>query len=164
MPNSIAVNWLKSVKAKFVAHFSRNLLDMLCGGVLVPGCARYLTDEQWEKFCKEFFEWKLAAVRNIQVVHIEPVCKTVEDATDSIGFIIPKYQEEVSNLNSLIVKGRERLEEMNLEDIDFGKIKDETKRLRKGIKTSNKRIEEYEKEKDSLMVVFFKNIAKKVAE
>jgi len=49
-------NWLKSARTKFLADYSGNLVPaMQDGGELVYGFARYLTDDEWKDFCKEFF-------------------------------------------------------------------------------------------------------------
>jgi glycine cleavage system H lipoate-binding protein len=54
--SSSVVTWLKKARTQFVAQYSGNVAPVLQdGGELIAGFARYLTDEQWEKFCKEFF-------------------------------------------------------------------------------------------------------------
>ncbi|MBN2357763.1 hypothetical protein JXO59_16755 [candidate division KSB1 bacterium] len=50
------VNWLKMARIKFLMQYSGTLVPAKQdGGELVEGFARYLTDEQWDHFVREFF-------------------------------------------------------------------------------------------------------------
>ena len=50
------VQWLKSARAKILLDLSGQLVPaMQDGGELVEGFARDLDDQQWQEFCKEFF-------------------------------------------------------------------------------------------------------------
>lgn len=54
--SSAVMKWIKGTRAKFLLRFSGDLVPaMQDGGELVFGFSKYLSDEQWTEFCRDFF-------------------------------------------------------------------------------------------------------------
>ena len=53
---SLAGSWMSAVRAKFQSSFSSSLVPVMQdGGQLVDGFSKHLENDQWEEFCKDFF-------------------------------------------------------------------------------------------------------------
>ena len=51
-----ATQWLRSVRSKLLLNHAGELVpSMQDGGELLKGFARHLDDNQWQAFCKDFF-------------------------------------------------------------------------------------------------------------